>query len=323
MSVVADIFALLNAVTLAALRNVVVLAAIFTLLPIFFRDCNKTPAWWRKPDLSTDLCWTIVPNIINRMAQTLLLVFGIIVCYGIVDPAKIGNFLAEGHGPFAGLRFWPQVMLYLLGSDLVLYFTHRLFHREMLWRFHAVHHSSRHLEWISATRFHPVDTILHGSLADVVMLLLGISPDVLIWIVPFNVGSSAMVHANLDWSFGPFRYVFASPVFHRWHHTSPALGGSSNFAGTFAFFDVVFGTFYMPADRLPDAYGLNDPDFPVDFAGQVVNPFVPHANRAARVEGRPRQRLDEPAPFNVDRDRKPEPERTVLATEQPLAGAKR
>jgi sterol desaturase/sphingolipid hydroxylase (fatty acid hydroxylase superfamily) len=303
MSVVADIFALLNSVTLAALRNLVVLAAIFTLLPKFFWICNKTPPWWRKPDLSTDLCWTIVPNIVNRIAQTLLLIFGIIACYGVFEPTEIANFLTEGHGPLAGLGFWPQIMLYLLGSDLVMYFTHRLFHRERLWRFHAVHHSSRHLEWSSATRFHPVDSIFHGSLADVVMLLLGVPPDVLIWMMPFNVGSSALVHANLDWSFGPFRYLLASPVFHRWHHTSPSRGGSSNFAGTFALFDVLFGTFYMPAGQHPDAYGLDDPNFPADFAGQLIHPFVSPASGAARAEGRPQPRLHDPSLFDADGDR--------------------
>jgi sterol desaturase/sphingolipid hydroxylase (fatty acid hydroxylase superfamily) len=279
------ILAQLNAGTIAALRNLAVLAAIFTLLPMLSTVCNKTPVWWRKPDLSTDLCWILVPRLFNQFAQTCLLVFGLVACYGISDPAKVAVFLTEGCGPLAGLGFWPQVLLYLLGSDLVMYLTHRLLHGSQLWRFHAVHHSSRHLDWISASRFHPVDTIFHASLADVVMLLSGVPPDVLLWMMPFNVGSSAIVHANLDWSFGPFRYVLASPVFHRWHHTSACRGGSSNFAGTFAFIDLMFGTFYMPQDQRPDAYGLDDPDYPAGFAGQLLQPLMPGRNRGARTGG--------------------------------------
>jgi sterol desaturase/sphingolipid hydroxylase (fatty acid hydroxylase superfamily) len=283
--IIATIVAQLSAPTLGALRNTVVLAVIFTLLPRVANVCNITPAWWHKSDLSTDLCWAIVPKFLYRITQTVLLVFGIIVCYGIRDPGDVAKFLTESHGPLAGLGFWPEVGLYLLGSDLLMYSTHRLFHGHSLWRFHAVHHSTRQLEWISATRTHPVDAVLHGGLPDVVMLLLGIPPEVLIWIIPFNIGSAAVLHANVDWRFGPFRYVLASPVFHRWHHTSASRGGSSNFAGTFAFIDLLFGTFYMPANQSPDAYGLDDPDFPADFVGQILHPFRSHRIRVAGVAG--------------------------------------
>lgn len=51
----------LAAATLPALRNLAVLAVVFTLLAMFAVACNKTPPWWRKSDLSTDLCWATVP----------------------------------------------------------------------------------------------------------------------------------------------------------------------------------------------------------------------------------------------------------------------
>ena len=112
------------------------------------------------------------------------------------------------------------------------------------------------------------------------MLLLGIPPEILLWLLPFNAGSSALNHANLDWDFGRFRTVLASPVFHRWHHTSADRGGSSNFAGTFPLFDLLFGTYHMPAGQRPDSYGVDDPDFPRDFAGQMVHPFRPRVTSA-------------------------------------------
>ncbi len=274
MSSIQMIFVPLAAVTFYALRNMAVLAAIFTLLAMLISACNRMPPWWRKRDLSTDICWAVVPQLLYSFAHIMLLVLGIAVCYGITDPEKVRRFIAEGYGPLAHLGFWPQIALYLLGSDLVMYSTHRLFHSARLWRFHAVHHSSKHLEWISAARFHPVDQIMHGIMANVVMLLLGIPPEVLAWLMPFNVGTSALVHANLNWGFGPFRYFLVSPVYHRWHHTSAKRGGSSNFAGTFPLLDLIFGTFYMPTDELPDAYGVDDPYFPTSFIGQLRHPFA-------------------------------------------------
>jgi len=260
-------------VTQQAVLRLIVLAAVFSLLAVCVAACNKAPPWWRKPDLSTDLCWAVVPQLLYRFASTYMLVLGIAVFYGLTSPDEIGGFFTRGHGPLSHLGFWPQVALYLLGSDFVLYTTHRLFHTARLWRFHAVHHSSEHLEWTSASRFHPVDQILHGVMSDVVMLLLGIPPEVLVWLMPFNVGTSALIHANLDWDFGPFRYVLVSPVFHRWHHTSADRGGSSNFAGTFPLYDLLFGTFHMPAGQKPDAYGVDDPHFPSGFLRQLRYPL--------------------------------------------------
>jgi sterol desaturase/sphingolipid hydroxylase (fatty acid hydroxylase superfamily) len=109
---------------------------------------------------------------------------------------------------------------------------------------------------------------------DVALLLAGISPEVMLLLGPFNIFHSAFVHANLNWTLGPLRYVVATPVFHRWHHTSMEEGGNTNFAGTFPLWDVLFGTFRMPRDRLPEQYGVDDqPSFPREIMGQLAYPF--------------------------------------------------
>jgi sterol desaturase/sphingolipid hydroxylase (fatty acid hydroxylase superfamily) len=82
------------------------------------------------------------------------------------------------------------------------------------------------------------------------------------------------VHANLDWTLGPLKYVIAGPVFHRWHHTAADRGGEKNFAATFPILDVIFGTFYMPEGELPDNYGIADRTFPTSFTGQLAHPFT-------------------------------------------------
>jgi sterol desaturase/sphingolipid hydroxylase (fatty acid hydroxylase superfamily) len=107
----------------------------------------------------------------------------------------------------------------------------------------------------------------------VVLLVAGISPNVLVFLGPFTIAHSAFVHANLNWTLGPFRYVLAGPVFHRWHHTAADRGGEKNFASTFPVLDVIFGTFYMPKEKLPDAYGVNDKAFPPGFGAQMIYPF--------------------------------------------------
>jgi hypothetical protein len=83
-----------------------------------------------------------------------------------------------------------------------------------------------------------------------------------------------MVHANLNWTFGPLRYLLASPVFHRWHHTLEGEGLNKNFAPTFPFLDLIFGTFYMPPGKLPEQFGNGEPDFPEGFLGQLIYPLM-------------------------------------------------
>jgi sterol desaturase/sphingolipid hydroxylase (fatty acid hydroxylase superfamily) len=78
-----------------------------------------------------------------------------------------------------------------------------------------VHHSSQERDRISAARFHPVNIVFGTVLVDVALLLVGTSPNVMLWVGPFTTLSSAFVHANLKWTLGSFKYVIAGPVFHR------------------------------------------------------------------------------------------------------------
>lgn len=254
----------------SALPITLVTAAVFTGVSLVAVRHGRTP-WWRKRGLVTDIAYVAVLPGIAGYARTLLLVCGIVLLYGIDGDADIAAFMRGGRGPLANLPFPVEAALYLLISDLVMYATHRLLHGRRLWNFHAVHHSSEDLEWISAHRQHPVDLVFHSVLADVVPLLLGVPMEVIVALVPFQVGSATLAHANLDWTFGPFRYLLASPVFHRWHHTGPRQGGNRNFAGTFPFIDLLFGTFHMPAGELPRRFGV--PGVPADLPGQFMHPF--------------------------------------------------
>src|SRR6185436_10809142 len=91
--------------------------------------------------------------------------------------------------------------------------------------------------------------------------------------VPVLTFYAILLHANLDWSYGPLRHVIASPVFHRWHHTSESEGLDTNFAGLFPFIDVAFGTFYMPPGRQPENFGIVGQVVPAGFFPQLLYPF--------------------------------------------------
>ena len=54
------------------------------------------------------------------------------------------------------------------------------------------------------------------------------------------------VHMDLDWTHGPLRYVIASPRLHRRHHADVPEAYGKNLANVFPFYDVMFGTDYVP-----------------------------------------------------------------------------
>jgi sterol desaturase/sphingolipid hydroxylase (fatty acid hydroxylase superfamily) len=227
--------------------------------------CNPGMYWWKdlRAVLTDFVYWFVVPLFL-RVGRLLLLIVAVALVFGGTEP----QFL-----PVKQLPLWVQCVLILLLQDVMLYWIHRLFHNRFAWKFHAIHHSPQVLDWMSAQRMHPVNFLLEFVLADVAVLLLGFSPAALLALAPFNIVYSAMVHANLNWTFGPLGYVFASPVFHRWHHTMQQQGGNKNFASTFPFLDMIFGTFYMPADQMPEEFGTGEADFPRGFWGQFMHPF--------------------------------------------------
>lgn len=236
--------------------------------------CNPGVAWWQ--DLrgtATDLIYWLIVPLFLRYIRWSMIIFGVVLVVGTHNDAALREYLTRGFGRLSQLSLLQQCILILLFQDVFMYWVHRLFHTRFAWPFHAVHHSSTSLNWLSTQRFHPVNNILEFALADVLALMLGFSPEALVVLVPFNIAFSAYVHSNLRLQFGPLKYVIVSPVFHRWHHTQVTEGGMKNFAPTFSFLDIIFGTFYMPKNKLPQTYGVDISEFPKGFWGQFFYPF--------------------------------------------------
>jgi sterol desaturase/sphingolipid hydroxylase (fatty acid hydroxylase superfamily) len=240
------------------------MGAVFSVLSLFM-PCNPGLKWWRKKNLLTDFVFT-------RYLRVWLTVTGTMLLFRITDFQAIADFYNHGHGPLASLPLWLQAGIYLVGGDFVLYWSHRLFHRGFLWKYHAVHHAETQVEWISAARFHPVNLFLGSVAVDVAALLAGISPEIFIVIGPFNTIYSVFVHANLNWRLGRLKVVLVSPVFHRWHHANARR--DVNFSSTFPVWDLMFGTFYLPEGILPDGYGIDDRAMPAGLVPQLLYPLL-------------------------------------------------
>jgi sterol desaturase/sphingolipid hydroxylase (fatty acid hydroxylase superfamily) len=248
----------------------IILTIVFRLLELT-RTKDKRQAWFRAGYL-TDLAYWLFTPLVTRVATSIAvaLVAAPIayVLWGRVDR----DLIMHGWGPAGRLPLWVQAIGLLVVGDFIGYWLHRAFHRGKLWRFHAIHHSSRDLDWLSAVRLHPVNDVLMRVASAVPLLLTGFAPVALAGIAPLLTILAILIHANVDWDWGPLRSVIASPRFHRWHHTSEHEGLDKNFAGLLPMWDILFGTYYLPKGKVPALFGTNT-QVPPGLGGQIVFPF--------------------------------------------------
>jgi sterol desaturase/sphingolipid hydroxylase (fatty acid hydroxylase superfamily) len=220
----------------------------------------------------TDLAyWGFTPLVTKAVTRACVIVAVVpiaLALYGTVDR----DMLLRGFGPLSKLPIWAQGVGILIIGDFIGYWMHRAFHGRRLWKFHAVHHSSVDVDWLSAVRLHPVNDVVMRIAAAIPVLLLGFAPLALAAAVPFFTFLAILVHANLDWDWGPLRSVIASPGFHRWHHTDEDEARDKNFAGLLPIWDIMFGTYYMPKHERPSRFGTKT-RVPKGLLGQMMFPF--------------------------------------------------
>jgi sterol desaturase/sphingolipid hydroxylase (fatty acid hydroxylase superfamily) len=252
-----------------------VLAALFGVIERAWPAIRGQRRW--RPDTRTDIAYWFFTPLVTRAVSRVAVVVAVVLlaaAAGVpLDRAHVQAFAARTRHGAASAPLWLQAVTVLLVGDLIGYWSHRLFHGRRLWPFHAVHHSSTQVDWLSSVRLHPVNDVVSKLLQAVPFVLLGFHPGVVAAYVPFLTFHAILLHANVPWTFGPLRYVVSSPAFHRWHHTTQEEGLDKNFAGLFPFIDMLFGTFYMPNGRQPERFGILGPPVPAGLFAQLAYPF--------------------------------------------------
>ena len=119
------------------------------------------------------------------------------------------------------LPFVLQLFLIILVADLMQYFVHRAYHEvPLLWRFHAVHHSAKEMDWLAGSRQHILEILVTRSLVLTPIFVLGFPSDVISLYVIIVGFQAVFNHANVRVKFGWLKYLLVTPQFHHWHHSS-------------------------------------------------------------------------------------------------------
>jgi lathosterol oxidase len=173
----------------------------------------------------------------------------------------------------ARLPWLLQFFLAVLVADIAEYFIHFAFHKvPFLWRFHAIHHSSKALDWLAGSRSHFVDDTLVRAFI-LVPMMLGFSQTIIFAYLIFVTLHATWTHCNFAPDVKWLEKFLVMPRYHHWHHTSQKEAIDKNFAIHFPWIDKLLGTYYYP-DTWPEQYGLAGEELPKGFVRQTIEPFT-------------------------------------------------
>lgn len=190
--------------------------------------------------------------------------------------------LAEIRGVSGLGALWPaalplpgQIFLALVVWTFCDYWIHRSLHRfDRLWWFHAIHHDTPRMHVLKSGRLHAGEELYNALLKPVPLLLLGAPPEIMVWVGLWIVYDGNLIHSNIDQRFPGWAHYFVPTVqLHNLHHSRDRRYQDSNYSGSSAVWDVLFGTFSHP-DRCPlGELGIDASPVPAGLIGQLAFPF--------------------------------------------------
>jgi sterol desaturase/sphingolipid hydroxylase (fatty acid hydroxylase superfamily) len=249
-----------------------VLIIVFGILEHFWPSIPNQPKLRR--GLGVDILYWFFTPLVTQILVMIAIAIVLLPVYVLLGRSLDLNSILAGYGPVAKIPLWQQGLIVIVLGDFMGYWTHRLNHTiTQLWMFHAIHHSAETVDWLTAVRIHPVNDIFSKGIQALPIIMLGFSPIAVELYTPILSAYIALIHANVSWNYGPFRYAIASPAFHRWHHEMDKKAWGKNYAGLFPIYDVIFGTFYLPLKQQPKEFGIYGEKMTENFIDQMLYPF--------------------------------------------------
>ena len=173
----------------------------------------------------------------------------------------------------SGQRWWLQAIEVIILSDFLIYWGHRWQHQNrFLWRFHKVHHSAEHLDWLAAHREHPLDSIYTVGIINLPAFIMGFPLETIAGLIAFRGIWAIYIHSNVRLPLGKLRILIGAPELHHWHHDLDRKAG--NYANISPLMDVIFGTYICP-DHEPEKFGISE-QFPKSYVHQLIHPLLPN-----------------------------------------------
>lgn len=162
------------------------------------------------------------------------------------------------------LPSWVTFVLAIVVSDFLSWFAHFALHQHpFLWRFHAIHHSQRDLNFLTDLRFHAGEALFTFPILILPMYFFMIPLPYQGYYLLFRTWYARLYHASIRSNFGWLRYILVTPQSHRVHHSIEPRQYNQNYGVIFSVWDFWFRTQYKHYDDYPQT-GIDDPHFPTE-----------------------------------------------------------
>lgn len=183
--------------------------------------------------------------------------------FGFVTAAVAGWTGHNEYGLLSALRLDGPIRfaLALVLLDGWMYVWHRANHMiPLLWRFHRMHHSDRHMDVTTATRFHLGEHLGAAVLRLGLIPLLGFEVWNLVVYDTLVIAVTQFHHADISirrWDRW-LRWLIVTPYMHKVHHSDWRPETDSNYSTVLSVWDRLFGSFRMRLDPKTLVFGLNE-----------------------------------------------------------------
>lgn len=251
------------------LLDLLVMTLVFVPLERFWPLHPKQKTF--RPEWTTDAFYFIATHLPAQLLTFLMVAPALLLTKYLAIP-PLQHFVQR----------WPylvQLVAAIFVADLFQYIVHRMFHTvPFLWRFHAIHHSIKTLDWIAGSRSHFFDIVITRGLIMIPMMMVGFPQSVLAGYLVFVSFHATFCHTDFRPDAPWLERFLVTVRYHHWHHAADKNAVDVNFAIHFPILDRLFGTHYLPKTSWPERYGLIDDSLPPGFFAQLLAPF----KRAAR-----------------------------------------
>ena len=191
----------------------------------------------------------IIANIVNLYITGAVAAFLILPVLGFGLEHAVGRKALIASAGELG-PFWVQVLTILVSVSLFRYWMHRWQHNnEFLWKLHSYHHRVTDLKATNGEVSNPVDFLLRNVVIFLVLGVIGFNTYAIFLAFTVTNVTAVFSHCGGDVKGGFLNYLFMTPEVHRWHHSRKVpegYGYSCNYGVEFSFWDVIFGTYYLP-----------------------------------------------------------------------------
>jgi sterol desaturase/sphingolipid hydroxylase (fatty acid hydroxylase superfamily) len=172
-----------------------------------------------------------------------------------------------------GWWYGVSLLIMVVFLDLYRYGNHRLYHAvPFLWEIHSFHHSAEAVTLVTGARHHWMQRVMESACFPILAIVFNAPGDLLTVVGLIFFLPDGCAHLNVRIPLGRAITWVNSPQWHRIHHSALPEHQNKNFASLLPFWDIVFGTAWIPREGEYPPTGLV-PGERCDLLTSLVWPF--------------------------------------------------